>query len=143
MKAIKIFSEGSKRIEIVILSRTYPHSKDYEDRKWLDSTISVVISGFTAMLAVKLRIEELIAFYKGVLTMIDNTSLEGVFSNLEENVCVRCALSKSGNVLWSGYIKDFEENALQFSFLSDFMTLMHLKDQLKEVIDEYPITDSC
>jgi hypothetical protein len=140
--AITIATEGNKKIEIIIKNRTYPQSTDDEDRKWLDSDVSVSILGFTAVLGIKFRIEEFINFYNQVLEMINGMLFEGLLANLEENLYIRCYLSKSGNILWNGYVKDFEENTLRFSLTSDFIALVFLKDQLKRIINKYSINNN-
>ncbi|KXK52068.1 MAG: hypothetical protein IPM61_01075 [Chlorobi bacterium] len=139
MIAIRVFSEEKKKIEIAIHNRSHPESEDFDDANWLNAIISVSVIGFTATVEINLRSEDIIDFYHQVIETIKGNSLDGLFSNLEENIYIKYSQKKSGSILWAGYVRDFEGNMLQFSFSSDYMVLIDIKGQLKAVMDKYPL----
>jgi hypothetical protein len=127
------------KLEIKILKRSNSETEDYWDANWLESEIRIDIPGFNTLYGTNLRVDDLQRFYEG-LTDLQNSSIkEAEFTTMEEGLYLHCELLPNGNINCKGKANNDTGNSLDFIFQTDLASLDVFVDELKAILQSYPL----
>ncbi|MCZ2259936.1 WapI family immunity protein [Sporosarcina sp. G11-34] len=136
-----ILGEKDEKVEIEILSRSYPNSSDYWDVNWIDSKIKAEIPGYLVHFKADLRTDELRDFVNELKLM--NRQLKGraELNNLEGYIYFGCDMNNVGQITWAGeacYPAGYGA-VLNFEFKSNQSYLDSLIKELDAILAVFPV----
>lgn len=142
MRKITIWSEDGK-VEIVVLERSFPEEGGTWEGDWVASTVSVDIPGYKANFEADLRTGEFVSFLKELEAM--NSELKGTaaFEPLEKIVEIKGEMNSLGGIVWeieTSYPSG-GDTVLQFTLGADQSYLPALIQELKELLEEFPVLE--
>ena len=146
MTKILEFSLGSAdraRLKLRISGRERPDFTDGDDRNWLQAVVEVRSGRMAGAIACSLRTEDIGDFRSGLARMTDAGDAFGEFKTMEDRLAIKVERSASGRLTVTGHISerpDGDRLSFRFATATDGIPMM-LQD-LDEILDEYPITES-
>ncbi|UOE95406.1 hypothetical protein [Alkalihalobacillus sp. LMS39] len=129
------------KVEINVFSREYPNSSDYWDGNWLIANVKIDIPGYSVDFDGSVRTDEIQDFYSGLKAMEQNLLGKATLKTIEDFIHFECEINKLGHIHWSGETcyPIGSRAILQFEFVSDQTYLQRLLQELKQMLDEYPV----
>jgi hypothetical protein len=128
-------------VKVSVLSRPYKDSDNYWDINWLICGVYIKIPGFIADFSTYIRTDELKSFYDELRKM--NSELKGTasLSTMERGVFIKSHIDKFGKIEWSVETQYPEGTGaeLTFEFGSDQSYLCEIINDIKSIIEEYPV----
>ncbi|MEH6942686.1 WapI family immunity protein [Bacillus sp. JJ722] len=131
----------NEKVQIEILSRSYPNSSDYWDVNWVDSKITIEIPGYFVHFDTDIRTDGLKDFMNELKLM--NSKLKGraILKNMDGSIYFECEMNRLGQISWEGetcYPVTFGA-VLNFSFQSDQSFLERLIEELEDILSIFPV----
>ena len=146
MTKILEFNLGSgdrARLKLRISGRERPDLMDSDDRNWLQATVEVRSGRMAGAIACSLRTEDIGEFRSGLAGMTDAGDASGEFKTMEDRLRIKVERSTPGRLMISGHIaEDSGGDRLSFRFVTDADGIPAMLQDLDEVLDEYPVTES-
>ncbi|SDH52630.1 hypothetical protein SAMN04487975_105139 [Planococcus glaciei] len=142
VKRLKFLVLGDKtKLEIEVLQRNYPNSRDYWDANWIASRIHLEIPGYTAHFEADLRTNELKEFADELRDM--NEALKGTatLKNLDDYIHLTGTMNSLGKIIWNLETRfpAGDSAKLSCTFTSDQSYLRILIDEVDTVLEAYPV----
>ena len=136
---MKVNGSNGDQLEINILRRNNSQSSDYWDANWIECEIKISIANFNSTYGTNLRVEELQEFYNDLIKLQKGIEKEATFITLEEGLYLKCKIKCTGAVDCIGKATNEIGNNLNFSIQTDLQSLEIFINELKEVLDIYPL----
>lgn len=139
---LKFHVLGNKvKLEIDVLHRNYPASRDYWDANWLASLIHLEIPGYTAHFEADLRTNELKEFADELRDMNENLKGTATLKNLDDYIHLTGTMNSLGKILWNLETRYPVGIGAQLScaFESDQSYLRTLIDEIDTVLETFPV----
>lgn len=142
MRKITILGEDGK-LDIAVLERNFPEEAGTWGGDWVRSTVSLEIPGYSAYFEADLRTDEFARFLKQLEAM--NSELKGTaaFQPLEKIVEITGEMNSLGGIVWE-VETSFPlggDTVLQFTLGADQSYLPALIQELKKLLEEFPILE--
>jgi hypothetical protein len=136
-----LISGSPSYLEINLIGRSHPESKDYTDGNWISSEVKTSIPGFTANVSLALRSDELLQFLEEISKVSSGLSNEAALRTMEDALYVKCDLDITGSIKWHCRITYpiGDGSVLNFSFETDNSQIQILKRQLENEMNLYPV----
>ena len=129
-------------LNIRIIKRSNTDSRDYWDANWLEAEIKVNVLGFRALYGANLRIDDLQRFYENLLLFLDYKKNEIEFTTMEEGIYLKFTAEVNGEIKCEGIAKNILGDNLIFKFDLDYTTMDIFNNQLKFILNSYPLIGS-
>jgi hypothetical protein len=139
---VKFHVLGDKaRLEIDVLHRNYPNSRDFWDANWVASLIHLEIPGYTAHFEADLRTNELKEFADDLRDM--NEALKGAaaLKSLDDYIHLNGTMNAFGKISWDLETRYPAGDSAKLScrFIADQSYLRMLVDELDAVLEAFPV----
>lgn len=135
-----ILKAEGRLIEIAVLQRSYPNSKDYEDGNWLDTEMTIVVPGFKGFYGLNIRTDDFERFREDLMKLKSFQLKEIEFTTMEEGIYLKGVLNMSGNIQWKGIAKSsYGNSCLTFVIETDYASIDDLIKQTSDILNEYPV----
>jgi hypothetical protein len=128
-------------VTIDVQSRTYPHSDEYWDGNWINSTIEVVVPGYRAYFCGELRTDEIFQFLQDLKEMYNSLSGFAKLNSMEGLIELYAEINPLGKLQWTGkttYPIGIG-NTLEFRLCNDQSFVPNLISELQLVMKQFPV----
>ncbi len=131
-------------LSLAVRGRAYHRSVDYWDGNWLLVDVSIAVGKFTGSIPGLLRAEELHNFSVQLQGFSETLTGPISFLTVEGWLKFRLEVDKLGHIRLSGTVSDdvHSPNHLTFAFNVDQPTLAGTLDQLRHVVETWPVVGS-
>jgi hypothetical protein len=128
-------------ININVVSYSYPDSSDYWDGNWISCLVKAQIPGFVVSFPTYLRTSEIVSFYSDLVQLYDFTKDIASLVGMESNIDLQVQMDKLGKLTWKANLTypTGHGSTLEFEFESEQSYLINLMDELKSIVEEFPI----
>jgi len=129
------------KLAVNIKARNDSSTLDFWDANWLFTEINLETLSFKASYRANLRTDEFQRFYLELDDLLNYTADEAGFNSTEEWLTLRMIRNKSGLFTCKGKIAiiDYPGNSLEFNFAVDAPSTERFKEEIKEILDKYPV----
>ncbi|MDN7246213.1 WapI family immunity protein [Planococcus shenhongbingii] len=129
------------KLEIDVLRRNYPDSRDYWDANWVASIIHLEIPGYVVHFEADLRTDELKEFVDGLRDMNERLHGTAILKNLDNYIHLTGSMNPLGKISWILETLYPVGTGAQLScdFESDQSYLRILIDELDAVLEAFPV----
>jgi hypothetical protein len=126
-------------VEINILRKAHPESKDTWDQQWFITHVKAFLDGFQACFETCVMRHEFDSFIDSISNTLDTQQGMVEFSTLEEALHLKGTVDYTGNIEWIGLIiyPIGTGSKLHFEFKTDFYQLQRIKDSLTRELSVY------
>jgi hypothetical protein len=142
MCTVRVGGERAEYLAITILSRSHPDCDDYWDGNWVSTTVKVAAGGFRGEVGGDLRAEELTAFHRQLVPLVESLVGETVFSTMEDWLFIRVEGDGRGHMELSCEVLDqfhVNRNRLKFRLGLDQSFLRPMVTELGRALLEFPV----
>ncbi|RUL48607.1 MULTISPECIES: hypothetical protein [Lysinibacillus] len=138
---VHFLGEDNEKVEIEVLTRSYPHSVDFWDGNWVDAKIKVDIPGYIVQFIANLRTEELQAFVDELKIMDNKLKGKAILYNMEEYIQLEGEINHFGQLKWKGEtcFPVGDGAVLNFGFTSDQSYLKGIIKELEAILTAFPV----
>ena len=126
-------------LEINILGKENPESKDIWDQQWLKTHIRISLDGFKACFEACVMKHEFDSFVDSISSALNTQQGTVELSTLEETIYLKGTINHTGNVEWNGLLiyPVGTGSELHFKFNTDFYQLQRIKDGFTRELSSY------
>lgn len=93
-----ILKSEDKIVEIIILQKSYPEAKEFEDVNWLKCEIRIEVPGFKGIYGTDLRIDDFERFYEEIEEVRLLHSKELKLVTMEDGIYLKGTLDIYGHI---------------------------------------------
>jgi hypothetical protein len=132
---------GDVRVTLAVQGRTYPDAPVAEDANWLTVGVAIVLPGYQADFAGRLRAEDLADFLRDLEAAQARGHGQAALSTVEDLVELRAELTAAGLVRWCG-LTTYPPGTgavLSFEFRGLAADLPALVSDLTAMCRKYPV----
>ena len=133
---------AENEIEINILQRSNPDTDDYWDANWLESVVTIHVTGFQCSYSSNLRVEDFQRFHNDLIMLKNLLKKEIEFTTMEEGLNMHFQTDQNGLITCNGKAKNDAGNCLSFQFVLDITSLENCIGELEALLRSYPIIGS-
>ncbi|WP_303873477.1 hypothetical protein [Bacteroides acidifaciens] len=135
-----ILKSEDKIVEIIILQKSYPEAKEFEDANWLKCEIRIEVPGFKGIYGADLRIDDFERFYEEIEEVRLLHSKELKLVTMEDGIYLKGTLDIYGHIKWEGIARpSYGSSCLTFVIETDFASLENLSVQICDILKEYSV----
>lgn len=140
-RSIEIGEKALCYLHIKVVSRCYPQTADFWDGNWLNTDIYARSNSLELTVNAKLRSDEFQSFLKELEPICKSLRGKAKFQSMEEWLEIHCDGDGTGHFITRVSVKDQPGagNVLSFSAQLSEIQLLTLIDQLKAVLEEFPV----